>query len=120
MKSEYDRRRSDDEDWKNRGGEWKTLRFCRQVEEALAIAFAGGCGDEVLGTLGVELVVPAPDAGHLLVTVRFLSQERIPDPLETLARLHKATGWLREQVAGAISRKKVPDLAFRFAPIEQK
>lgn len=104
---------------KNRGGDWKTLRFCRQVEEALAVAFAGGCGDEVLGELGVESVVPAPDAGHLLVTVRFLSKERIPDPLETLQRLHKATGWLRLQVGEAIARKKVPELAFRFAPADQ-
>ena len=102
----------------NRGGDWKTLRFCRQVEDALSIAFAGGCGDEILGELGVESVVPAPDAGHLLVTVAFVSKERIPDPLETLARLHKAMGWLRVQVCAAISRSKVPELAFRFAPIE--
>ncbi len=108
----------DDYSWKNRSSEWKTLRFCKQVEEALAVAFAGGCGDEMLGELGVESVVPAPDAGHLLVTVCFVSKERIPDPLETLTRLHKATGWLRLQVGTAISRKKVPDLAFRFAPIE--
>lgn len=109
----------DEESWRNRGGEWKTLRFCRQVEEALAIAFAGGCGDEILNELGVDSVVPAPDAGHLLVTIRFLSKERIPDPLEALTRLHKATGWLRLQVGAAIARKKVPELAFRFAPLDQ-
>ena|ERR1043166_2696078 len=110
--------KSEEDSWKNRGADWKTLRFCKQVEEALAIAFAGGCGDDILGELGVESVEPAPDAGHLLVTVAFLSKERIPDPVETLSRLHNATGWLREQVAAAISRKKVPELAFRFAPIE--
>lgn len=108
----------DDDSLKDRSAEWKTLRFCRQVEEALAIAFAGGCGDEVLGELGVESVVPAPDAGHLLVTVYFHSKARIPDPLETLKRLHGATGWLRLQVGAAIARKRVPELAFRFAPID--
>ena len=110
---------SDDGLWKNRGGDWKTLRFCKQVKEALSIAFAGGCGDEILGELGVESVVPAPGAGHLLVTVYFLSKERIPDPLEALQRLHKATGWLRLQVGAAIARKKVPELAFRFSPPDQ-
>jgi len=109
----------DDYSWKNRSAEWRTLRFCKQVEEALAVAFAGGCGDEVLAELGVESVVPAPDAGHLLVTVSFLSKVRIPDPLETLTRLHKATGWLRLQVGASIARKRVPELAFRFAPIDQ-
>lgn len=100
----------------NRGAEWKTLRFCRQVEESLCIAF-GACGDGVLAALAVESVVPAPDAGHLLVTLSFTA-EPIPDPLETLGRLHAATGWLREQIAGSISRKRVPELAFRFAPME--
>lgn len=102
--------------WRNRGGEWKTLRLCKQVEEALAIALSG-TGDEILSRLAVESVEPAPDAGHLLVTVTFSSGGKIPDPAETLGRIHKATGWLREQVASAISRKKVPELAFRFASI---
>lgn len=118
MKSDKQDHPSEDEDGWNRTRDWKTLRFCRQVEEALSIAFSGGCGDDVLGELAVLSVVPAPDARHLLVTVDFLSKERIPDPLETLARLHRATGWLRLQVGAAISRKKVPELAFRFAPIQ--
>ena len=99
-----------------RAEEWRSLRLCRQVEESLCIALAG-CGDEVLSSMGVESVMPAPDAGHLLVTVSF-TVEPIPDPVEALGRLHRATGWLREQVAGAISRKRVPELAFRFAPAE--
>ncbi|HXX92386.1 MAG TPA: ribosome-binding factor A [Planctomycetota bacterium] len=118
MKSDKNDRPLEDDLALNRGKDWKTLRFCRQVEEALSGAFAGGCGDEILGELGVESVMPAPDAGHLLITVVFLSKERIPDPLETLERLHKATGWLRLQVGEAISRKKVPELAFRFAPLQ--
>ncbi len=82
----------------------------------MCIALAG-CGDDVLAGLAVESVVPAPDAGHLLVAVSFSAQP-IPDPVEALGRLHRATGWLREQVAEAISRKRVPELAFRFAPTE--
>lgn len=100
----------------NRGAEWKTLRFCRQVEESLGTALAG-CADDVLAGLAVESVVPAPDAGHLLVTVAF-AVEPIPDPLETLGRLHRASGRLRAEIAGSISRKRVPELAFRFTPGE--
>ena len=98
----------------DRGAEWKTLRFCRQVRESLSIAF-GACGDTVLSTLAVESVVPAPDAGHVFVTLSFTA-EPIPDPLDALARLHAAAGWLRVLIAGSISRKRVPELAFRFAP----
>jgi ribosome-binding factor A len=100
----------------NRGAEWKTLRFTRQVQESLAIALAA-CGDPVLSVLAVDSVVPAPDAGHLLVTVSF-AVDPIPDPLKALERLHAATGWLREEIAPTISRKRVPELAFRFAPLE--
>jgi ribosome-binding factor A len=97
----------------NRGAEWKTLRFTRQVQESISIAL-GSCGDPMLSGLSVESVDPAPDAGHLLVTVSF-TVDPIPDPLRTLERLQAATGWLREEIAGSISRKRVPELIFRFS-----
>ena len=89
----------------------KTLQLCRQVERALGGALAD-CHDDVLRDLLVESVEPAPNAARLLVTVRSLdSQATLP---EVLARLEAGYGHLRSEVAVAINRKRVPELAFQF------
>ena len=98
---------------RRRVADHKTLRLCRQVLEALQIAVAGECGDEVLQQLFIASVNPAADPSKLEVTVALP-----PDvgPVDAFARLEKAKGLLRTLVAQAISRKKVPDLVFRVAP----
>jgi hypothetical protein len=47
----------------------KALQLAAQVERTLAQIFAGEYADDVLCDLRVESVVPAPDSGHLLVTL---------------------------------------------------
>jgi len=91
----------------------KTLRLCRQVREALQIALAGECADEVLQQLFVASVDPGADPSKLQVTVDLPPEV---SPADAIARLEKARGLLRTLVAEAISRKKVPDLVFRVAP----
>ncbi|HEV8061223.1 MAG TPA: ribosome-binding factor A [Gemmataceae bacterium] len=89
----------------------KALQLAAQVERTLVQVFAGECGDEVLRELRVETVVPAPDSGHLLVT---LSPAEDAHPLEVvLEHLHRASGRLRSEVAAAIHRRKAPELHFR-------
>jgi ribosome-binding factor A len=51
-------------------GDRGVRRLCSQVRESLTYAFAGSCRDEVLLSLYVEYVEPAPDASRLAVTVR--------------------------------------------------
>jgi hypothetical protein len=66
----------------------------------------------MLRDLGVVSVQPAPDESRLLVTVG----PTLPgpcEPAEVSARLQKALGKLRSEVAATIHRKKVPELAFR-------
>jgi ribosome-binding factor A len=92
----------------------KALQLCRQAAEALRAALAG-CHDEVLSGLAVVGVVPAPHAGRLLATVAAEPSAAEHDAAEVLARLGRATGWLRTEVAAAVHRRKAPELVFRVA-----
>lgn len=93
----------------------KARQLGRQVAETLDAVLAGDSGDEVLSGLRVVSVDPVPDASRFLVTVT----PRVPadriDPDEVVARLVRASGWLRTEVAAAITRKHAPALAFRVA-----
>ena len=91
----------------------KTLQLCGQVAETLNLVLAEE-PDDVLRGLYVAGVEPAPDDSRLLVTVESLPADR-PDPARALARLELASAHLREEVARAITRRRVPSLAFRFA-----
>jgi hypothetical protein len=90
----------------------KALQLCGQVARTLAAVLAGECGDDVLRDLRVESVVPAPNAGRLLVTV---SLAALADPGaadRAAGRLEHARGRLRSEVA-AVHRRRAPDLVFR-------
>ena len=88
------------------------LQLAAQVERTLCQVFAGECGDDVLCELRVEEVTPAPDSGHLRVTL-----SPTDDSLSlqvVLEHLHKAGGRLRSEVAAAIHRRKAPELHFQI------
>ena len=97
----------------------KTLQLCEQVRQTLEYVLTGELDDDLLRTLYVAKVEPAPDAGRLLVTVvplAGLATAAEPlDPVAVVTRLHARAGELRSAVAGSISRRKVPDLMYRFA-----
>ena len=91
----------------------KDWQVCRQVFETLNYVLSGESHDDVLRSLLVGEVVPAPDATRLLVTVQPLDADGDIDPVVILQRLQQATGRLRAEVARSISRRKVPELVFR-------
>jgi ribosome-binding factor A len=99
-------------DYSRRGPGRKTLQLCRQVAEALNVAFAG-CRNEVLAGLVVTTVAPAPHAGRLLVTVTAApsASERTASVVQ--GHLVRAAGMLRSAVAAAIHRRKTPELAIQ-------
>lgn len=89
--------------------EQKAMQLCRQVQRVLNLTLAGECGDDLLRDLYVAEVLPAPDAGHLLVRVV------VPDGagmVEVLQRLERVSAKLRAEVARAITRKRAPELSF--------
>lgn len=91
----------------------KALQLCAQVAETLEQVFAEQ-EDDALRDLHVESVDPAPDSSHLLVTVRPLAQQA--DPIAIMGRLNEASVDLRLEMAGAITRRRVPALTFRVVP----
>jgi ribosome-binding factor A len=91
----------------------KAMQLAAQVERTLVQIFAGEFADDVLGALRVESVVPAPDSGHLLVTLA--PAEQAPELSVILEHLQRAAGRLRTEVASAIHRRKAPELHFRVA-----
>jgi len=90
----------------------KTMQLCRQVEQTLSLVLSGECKDEVLQSLLVESVRPAPNASQLLVTVRQTASDAPVSTLEILTRLTEVAGQLRFEVASAITRKRAPKLVF--------
>jgi ribosome-binding factor A len=94
-------------------GNRKALQLCRQVQRALGYAL-GSMDDDVLASLYVESVQPAPNDKHLLVTVSPLDREI--EPNDVLVRIHRVLGRLRSEVASDIHRKRVPELSFRCLP----
>jgi len=91
----------------------KTLQLCRQVEQTLHLVLSGECPDEVIQSLLVESVTPAPNASQLLVSVRQAASDEPVSTSEILARLAEFEGPLRFAVASAITRKRAPKLLFQ-------
>lgn len=95
------------------GRQRKTRQLCSQVAQALAQILAGEFDDDLLLGLTVLAVEPAPNESQLLVIL----QSDQADPAvreEVLHRLSQATGFLRAEIAAAITRKRAPQLLFRL------
>jgi ribosome-binding factor A len=95
----------------------KTAALCKQVRRALTLALAGDCADPVLQELIVDEVLPAPNAGRLLVRVFLRARDHGPGIIDVLQRLEKVTGLLRARVGEAIVRKRTPELTFDIIPL---
>jgi len=96
-----------------RKGDRKVRQLCSQVADTLSQVLSGECGDELLQSLQIVAVDPAPDATQLVVTVRAGLPGEVVDPGEVSARLANNMGRLRYEVAAAITRKRAPKLLFR-------
>ncbi len=88
----------------------KARQLCRQIERTLHSVLAES-RDDVLRDLMVESVEPAPNTSRLLVTVTSLETDARTEIV--LAHLDRATPRLRAEIATAIQRKRLPELAYR-------
>ncbi len=86
--------------------------MCGQVAETLNLVLGGESG-EVLRHVLVESVTPAPNAMRLLVTLAAGPGSPTADAAEILGRLEQVRVRLRQEVAAAIHRRRVPELTFR-------
>lgn len=90
----------------------KSKQLCAQVRRALDGALATA-SDPVVQALGVVGVAPAPHSGRLRVLVSVPPDVDTRSVVEGLAR---ASGFLRTEVAAAISRRAAPELVFEVVP----
>jgi ribosome-binding factor A len=98
--------------------DYKTAALCKQARRALSLALAGECGDPVLQTLIVDEVLPAPNAGRLLVRVLVRTHNGVPSVIDVLQRLAHVHGLLRASIGEAIVRKRTPELSFDVIALE--
>lgn len=84
----------------------KLGQLCRQVQRVVSLSLSGESHDGALSELCVHSVVPAPDAGRLLVLVYFANPRAAIPLMDLLQRLDNANPWLRREVARAIVRKR--------------
>jgi len=95
----------------------KVRQLCSQVAETLRLVLSGECADELLQSLRIVAVEPAPNASQLLVTVcsDIAGEEtsNAAEIAEITTRLGKMAGKLRCEVAASITRKRAPMLVFR-------
>lgn len=95
----------------------KLRQLCRQVERAVSTALGDDVADDLLLDLAVTTVLPWPNASRLLVVVEPTSPDEPIDRDAVLDHLRAVKGELREVVAGAIHRKRTPELCFEvFRP----
>jgi ribosome-binding factor A len=94
----------------------KARQLCAQVMDTLSLLFSGETSDEILQSLAILDVAPAPNASQLLVTVGPAAGAPALDESQIHAALARAGGWLRSEVAAAVTRKRAPRLSFRFVP----
>lgn len=93
----------------------KNHQLCRQVAETLNVEIAS-LPNPPLNGVAVAAVRPAPDSSHLLVLVAPLDPHGGLDGDDVLAALYALSGRLRTAVAAAITRKRVPQLSYRYLP----
>jgi ribosome-binding factor A len=91
----------------------KSRQLCREVERVLVETLAADLDDPLLALAMIVEVVPAPDASRLAVRLRLSAPH---DAHEVRARLERAKGLLRGEVALALQRKRTPDLVFEVVP----
>lgn len=99
------------------GRRHKDLQVCRQVFDALMYALAE-IDDPVIDDLALAAVTPAPNASRLLITLVPARYDFDID--EALARLAGHVEDLREGVAAEITRRRVPELAFRITHLDPR
>ena len=97
--------------------DYKTAALCKQVRRIVGLTLSGECGDPILQELIVEEVLPAPNAGRLLVRVLLRSRPKGLNLADILERLAKVQGLLRVRVGETIARKRTPELTFDVIPM---
>jgi ribosome-binding factor A len=91
---------------------WKLPQLCKQVERAAAEVLSAEMDGAIWTGAWVAGVEPAPDASRLQVVVVLAREATLDDLPRAHAELVRCAPRFRFAVAGAIHRKRTPELAF--------
>lgn len=91
----------------------KAHQLCREVEELLTMMLAGAA-DDLTRDLAVQSVEPMPDSSRLLISVYYAGTDEVADARAILSRLEDLRPALKQEIAVATARRRVPELTFRL------
>ncbi|WP_267687264.1 ribosome-binding factor A [Nannocystis sp. SCPEA4] len=94
----------------------KLDQLSRQVEERLALVLTGEVDDPHVSALTLLGVEPEPGSGNLVVVLALPIGAGGEEAELALRRLDALRPYLRSEIAGAIHRKRTPNLVFRVVP----
>ena len=97
-----------------RSNDRKARQLCRQAYRALSLIFPHELPEPDLQKLIILGVVPGPDASRLCVQVGSPASLAVPERDRSLIALERVKGRLRHEIAGAITRRRAPDLSFEW------
>jgi ribosome-binding factor A len=87
----------------------KQMALCRQVQQTLLLSLPGD--------LDVSVLAVTPDRDPCRLIVLFGCDDPRADRAQVMERLESVKPQLRRDVAGAVSRRRVPDLVLRLSPL---
>jgi ribosome-binding factor A len=94
----------------------KLEQLSRQIEERLALVLAGEVADPHVAALTLLGVEPEPGSANMVVVLALPAGAGPEEALVVTRRLELLRSFLRAEVAGAIHRKRTPNLVFRVVP----
>jgi ribosome-binding factor A len=94
----------------------KLDQLSRQVEERLALVLGGEIDDPHVSALTLLGVEPEPGSGNLVVVLALPVGAGGGEAQLVMRRLDALRPYLRSEIAGAIHRKRTPNLVFRLVP----
>lgn len=97
--------------------EYRHQRLCQQVARTLALVLPESV-EEPIRHLKIDSVVRGRNTSVLRVKVVMPKWADHDQQISLLESLKSQEGWLRSEVAAAITRKRVPRLAFEFTMSE--
>lgn len=95
--------------------ERKDAQLCSEVEEIITLALLDSA-DERLRQLQVCSVEAKAHGSCLVVSVVPTGRPEATEMEKTQTVLDNARGWLRQQIAQEVNRKRVPELVFLVVP----
>jgi len=98
----------------------KLDQLSRQVEERLALVLGGEVDDPHVSALTLLGVEPEPGSGHLVVVLALPVGAGAGEAQIVMRRLEALRSYLRSEIAGAIHRKRTPNLVFRVVPAPRR